>query len=216
MIPVADGQYGLLDSSDIEKMAELLANVFSRFDPPAVAVGLSFNEVRELVRLFSRRAPNDGLTIVARAMPSGELIGAMLADDFASPPPEGITEVAKHFDPIAAMLEGLDEQYRKARSVMPGQILHLFMLGVDAEFGGRGIAQNLIRLTLENGKRKGYKSAVTEATGNVSQHIFRNLGFADCFRIAYKEFDYHGKRPFETIEHHEAMILMERSLDAPT
>jgi ribosomal protein S18 acetylase RimI-like enzyme len=216
MISVADGQdvrYGLLGSADIEEMADLLANVFSRFDPPALAVGLPFNEVRELVRLFGRRAPDDGLTIVARAQSSGKLIGAMLTDDFASPPPGGIDKVAPRFDPIAAALDGLDNQYRKVHSVLPGQILHLFMLGVDAEFGGRGIAQTLIRLTLENGKRKGFRSAVTEATGNVSQHIFRNLGFADRFRAAYKEFVHLGQRPFESIVQHEAMILMERRED---
>jgi len=210
-----DVRYGLLDSTDIEEMAELLADTFSRFDPLAVAVGLSFDELRGLVGLFSRRALDDALTIVARAQPSGRLIGAMLTDDFASPPPQGIDGVAKHFDPIAALLDGLDEQYRKTINVIPGQIIHLFMLGVAAEFGGRSIAQTLIRLTLDNGKRKGYKSAVTEATGNVSQHVFRNLGFAEQFRIAYREFNYQGTRIFNTIVEHEAIMLMERSLDAP-
>ena len=139
MIVVAEAQdvrYGLLESTDIEEMAALLADLFSRFDPPAVAVGLSFDEVRGLVRLFSRRAPDDGLTIVARAKPSGRLIGVMLTDDFTSPPPEGIDRMAKHFDPIAALLDGLDEQYRKTNRVLPGQIIHLFMLGVGAECRG--------------------------------------------------------------------------------
>ena len=63
MTPIADAQniqYGLLDSADIQEMAGLLADVFSRFDPPAVAVGLSFEEVRGLVGLFGRRATDDG------------------------------------------------------------------------------------------------------------------------------------------------------------
>lgn len=218
MIVIADAQdvrYGLLESTDIEEMAVLLADVFSRFDPPAVAVGLLFDEVCGLVRLFSRRAPDDALTVVARVKPSGRLIGAMLTDDFTCPPPEGIDKVTKHFDPIAALLDRLDEQYRNTHSVRHGEILHLFMLGVDAGFGGRGIAQTLIRLTLDNGKRKGYKSAVTEATGNVSQHVFRNLGFAEQFRTAYREFNYRGTRIFNKIVEHEAIILMERSLDTP-
>lgn len=218
MIPIADEQnirYGLMDSTDIEEMAALLADVFSRFDPPAVAVGLSFDEVRGLVRLFGQRALGDALTIVARAKPSGRLIGAMLTDEFATPPPKDIDKVAKHFAPIAALLDGLDEQYRKTNPVLPGQTIHLFMLGVGAEFAGRGIAQTLIRLTLENGKRKGYKRAVTEATGKVSQHIFQNLGFAEQFRTAYKEFAYRGKRVFNLIVEHEAVILMDRRLDTP-
>jgi ribosomal protein S18 acetylase RimI-like enzyme len=218
MIAVADSQdirYGLLDSNDIEEMAELLADVFSRFDPPALAVGLLSDEVRELVRLFGRRAPGDGLTIIARSQSSGRLVGAMLTDDFSNPPPEGIDKAAMKFDPIAALLEDVDQQYRKLNAVKPGETLHLFMLGVAAGFGGKGIAQTLVRLTLENGLRKGYKVAVTEATGNISQHVFRNLGFAERFRTPYRQFTYCGKRTFESIVGHEALLLMERILDPP-
>ena len=211
---VQDIQYGLLESADLEELIELLADVFSRFDPPAAAAGLSFDDARALVRLFAQRAPYDALTIVAREQSSGKLIGAMLTDDFATPPPGGVDNLSEHFHPIAALLDGLDEQYRKTRRVVPGEILHLFMLGVSPEFGGKGIAHTLVQLTLDNGKRNSYKTAITEATGNVSQHIFRKLGFIEQFCTAYKEFHYHGKQIFETIVEHDAVILMERKLDA--
>ncbi len=124
---VQDIQYGLLESADVEEMTQLLADVFSRFDPPAVAAGLSFDDARALVKLFGGRAVQDTLTIIARSKTSGTLIGAMLAEDFSSPPPEGIGNLSEHFSPIAALLDGLDEQYRKTRCVVPGEVLHLFM-----------------------------------------------------------------------------------------
>ena len=46
---VQDIIYGLPETTDIKEMADLLANVFSRFEPPAVAAGLSFDNVREIV-----------------------------------------------------------------------------------------------------------------------------------------------------------------------
>ena len=205
--------YGLAETTDIEEMAELLANVFSRSDPPAVAASLSFHDVYEVVIQYGRRAPGDALTLLARIQPSGKLVGAMLSDDFASPPPVSEEKLAQNFRPIAALLEGLDEQYRKSHPVVPGQILHLFMLAVASDFGGKGIARTLVHLTLENGKHRGFARAITEATGNVSQHIFRKNGFIERCRIAYQEFMYEGKRPFESIVEHEAVILLERDLN---
>jgi hypothetical protein len=56
--------------------------------------------------------------------------------------------------------------------------LHLFMIAVDHRHKGRKVAHNLVRACLQNGARKGYHTAVTEATGVISQHIFRSgFGF---------------------------------------
>ncbi len=205
--------YGLIERADIGEMEDLLASVFSRSDPPAVAAGLSFDQVHELVRLYGERAPEDFLTVIAKSQGSGRLVGAMLSDDFASPPPDHLDNLLQgNFKSIAVLLESLDNQYRHVQKVDPGKILHLLMLGVAPDFGGRGIARMLVQQTLENGKRRGYERAVTEATGNVSQHIFRHQGFVERFRIPYKEFLHDGKRPFNTISDHEAIILLERDL----
>ncbi|MBZ5538165.1 MAG: GNAT family N-acetyltransferase [Acidobacteriia bacterium] len=58
--------------------------------------------------------------------------------------------------------------------------------GVARTFGGRGVAQQLVATCLENGLKRGYRLAVTEATNSVSQHIFRRLGFADRVRRSYR------------------------------
>ena len=213
LIRVHDVNYGLVERTDLGEMADLLASVFSRFDPPAIAAGLSFDDVRELVRHYGQRVPDDALTVIARSQPSGKLIGAMLTDDFADPPPKHLEGLlAGNFKSIGAILEKLDGQYRKIRQVHPGTILHLFMLGVDPAFGGKGIARNLVQVTLENGRQKGYQRAVTEATGRVSQHIFRSHGFEELFRVPYQEFIFDGERPFSVIVDHEAIVLLERAL----
>lgn len=216
MIPLVKSgniEYGLVERPDLKEMANLLADVFSRFEPPAVAAGLSFDDMYEIVRLFGQRAPDDALTVLARDQISGKIVGAMLTDDFASAPPAQIEQLLMgHFSPIAALLEELDDQYRRIHRIDPGKVLHLFMLAVAPEFGGKGIARTLVRVTLNNGRRNGYDRAVTEATGNVSQHIFRSLGFVDRFRILYKEFDHGGRRPFESITEHQSVVLLERHL----
>src|SRR5262245_33273271 len=78
---------------------------------------------------------------------------------------------------------------------------------------GRKVAQNLVRACLENGAGKGYHTAVTEATGAISQHIFRSkFGFQDRLEIPYKTFVFEGRRVFASIRGHTGTILMDKTL----
>ena len=86
------------------------------------------------------------------------------------------------------------------------------MLGVAQRATGRGIAHRLITTCLANGKTRGYSLAVTEATGSVSQHVFRALGFRDILSASYKDFLFNGEAVFSSIVEPEATILMEREL----
>jgi GNAT superfamily N-acetyltransferase len=198
--------------SDAEAIVLLLATVFSESEPPAVAMGLTFRDMEQFLRLFAPGAVAQGLTVIARDRDTGKLAGVLLTDDFAAPLPLIVTQISAKFRPIFSMLESLDEQYRRGRTISAGEYLHLFMLAVDREFAGRGIAQGLVKACLDNGIRKGYRMAVTEATGIVSQRVFRKNGFVDRFSVSYEEFTFEGSRVFSSIQGHERAILMDRSL----
>jgi ribosomal protein S18 acetylase RimI-like enzyme len=193
-------------------MAALLAETFSRSEPPAVAVGMSAGELERLVSAFRPKALGEQVTIVAREAKTGQVVGALLAEDFETPPPEGLGDAVPRFAPIGALLEGLDRRYRETGTIGRGSHLHLFMLAVAERAAGRGIAHRLVETCLENGKARGYRFAVTEATGRVSQHVFRKLGFRDLFSEPYATFRFEGRMPFSSITGHEATILMERPL----
>lgn len=205
-------QYGVCESSDVGEMATLLGEMFSLYDPPAVAVGISSAEFEAFVRLFSATAVADGLTIVARSADSSQMIGALLTEDSASPPPSGMDQLSRKFDPIFDILGQLDTEYWSGKSARPGDCLHLFLLGVARTFGGRGVAQQLVATCLENGLNRGYRLAVTEATNGVSQHIFRRLGFADRVRRSYQDHRFEGKAAFSSIEGHVGPILMDKAM----
>lgn len=203
--------YEVARPSDADDVVCLLAEVFSRSEPPAVAMGLSCGEMKQFLELVVPRVIPDRLTVVAREG-SGKLAGAFLTDDFASPPELNPGQINAKLLPIFSMLEILDEQFRRGKTIAKGEYLHLFMLAVDAQFAGRGIAQRLVQATIDNGRRKGYQVVLTEATGKVSQHIFRKNGFADRFSVAYRDFVYENKKVFASIREHDEAILMERSL----
>jgi GNAT superfamily N-acetyltransferase len=204
--------YDVAKQSDSREIVRLLASVFSESEPPAVAMGLSFRDMEKFLRLFTPGAIAEGLTVVARRSDTGKLGGVLLTDDFAAPPALDLKRISAKFRPIFSMLETLDEEYSRGKTISAGDCLHLFMLGVDGEFVGRGIAQGLVKACLDNGIRKGYRMAVTEATGIVSQRVFRKQGFVDRFSVPYREFTFEDKRVFDSIQRHECAILMEKSL----
>lgn len=71
---------------DEEQIILLLANVFSQPEPPSVAVGLSFRDIKQYLQLVAPRIIQEGLMVLARSIETGELAGVFLTDDFACPP----------------------------------------------------------------------------------------------------------------------------------
>lgn len=205
-------EYGVLQSAEIESMVHLIASAFSSAEPPAVAMGLTVLDLAKFLRILVPQALTGELTTVARLRASGEVVGAMLCDDFAAPLAVDLNAVHRGFRPIFGVLGQLDRQYSSGKPAQEGEYVHLLMLAVDARFVGRGIAQGLVRSTLENARAKGYRWAVTEATGVVSQHLFRKLGFQERLRISYQDYKYEGDAVFSSITAHGGVALMDTAI----
>jgi GNAT superfamily N-acetyltransferase len=202
----------LTTASEAEEMVRVLAETFCRRDPPSIATGLTPAEFGAFARLLCPKAIVEGLTIVARHVVTGEIVGAVLTEDGASGLPEGMDRLSRKLDPIFDILGQLDAAYRGDRAARPGEALHLFLLGVAESASGRGVAQRLVSTCLENGARKGYRRAVTEATNEVSQHVFRKLEFVDRVHRSYRDHRFEGRAVFASIAEHGGPILMDRSL----
>lgn len=204
--------YAVAKPSDSDDIVRLLAQVFSESDPPAVAMALSFEEMKQFLQLVVPHVIPDGLTVIARNKDTGELAGVMLSDDFASPPAADPGQISPKLLPILSMLDSLDEQFRRGKTISRGRYLHLFMLGVDSQFAGRGVGQEVVKACIENAVQMGYRTALTEATGRVSQHIFRKSGFVERFSVSYQDFIYENRKVFASIQGHDRAILMEKAL----
>ena len=113
--------------SDAQTAAHLLAAAFSTADPPAVAMALTEEEMEQFTADLCAKAVTDGLTVIARHRAANQVAGVLLTEDFATRPDFSKTSFSPKLLPILAMLDGLDEEYRKSRSVSAGQYLHLFM-----------------------------------------------------------------------------------------
>jgi GNAT superfamily N-acetyltransferase len=205
-------QYGLAEPSDMDEIARLLSVVFTQDDPLAATLGVTPAEFEDLIRLFCPQAAAERLTIVAKSAPTGEMVGALLAEDRSLDLPGGLERLSEKFAPVFDLLGQLDADYQQGKNIPPGHCLYLVWLGVVRPFAGRGIGQQLVASCLENGARRGYRSTVTEATSSVSQHIFRKHGFVERVRQSYRDFRYQGEAVFASIEGHTGALLMDKDL----
>jgi ribosomal protein S18 acetylase RimI-like enzyme len=206
-------RYGLYTNADADEMSQLLGDVFSHRDPPAVAVGLTAPEFEAFVQLWGPKADAEGLTVVARSAESGKMVGALLAEDSASAAPDGFENLSPKFAPIFDILGRLEAEYSGGQSRSAGESLHLFLLGVVQEYAGLGIAKRLVAECLGRGGQKGYRLAVTEATNKTSQHVFRKLGFVERARVSYADHLFEGHVCFSSIADQVGPILMDRAVE---
>jgi len=206
-------EFDLYQSADEDEMARFLGDVFAHRDPPALAVGITTSEFEAFVHLWGSKAAAEGLTVVARSSETGEMVGALLAEDSATGLPDGLEQLSEKFNPVFDILGQLDEEYSADKSVRPGESLHLFLLGVAQEFAGQGIGQKLVAECLANGLRKGYRIAVAEGTNRRSQHVLRKLGFVERVRRSYTGHRYEGRSFFLSIADEGGPMLMDRHLE---
>lgn len=206
--------FSIYNGFEADEIAQLLGKTFTRRDPLAVAAGLTEPEFVEFVQVLCPKAAYEGLTMVARSAETGEIVGALVTEDAASAPAEGLDRISPKFDPIFDILGQLEANYGFGQTTSPGEHLHLFLLGVSPDFMGRGIAQQLVVQCLEHGANKGYQVAVAEATGLVSQHIFRKQGFTERGRGSYQDHRFNGLPIFTSIAEHQGPMLMEKRLAA--
>lgn len=203
-----DLDFGPLETWELDSLGELMAEAFSRYEPMGLAIHLPSQQIMNMIQAFGSKLLAEGLTMVARERSTGALAGALVVEDFATPHPAGLDDVAPGFAPIGALLEELDDCYRATHIIEPGTHLHLFMLAVNPNAEARGVARGLVRAALAWGRERGYRVALTEATGSASQHIFRKLGFQARHLAFYRSFEFAGQRVFSSIQEPEGTVLM--------
>jgi predicted N-acetyltransferase YhbS len=200
-------EYALLQSEDFDAAARVLTDAFTRREPLGVAAGIVASDFDAFLRVLAPKIIDDDLTVVARNE-AGEIVGVMLNEDSGTPPPDGFDTLSRSFVPIWEFLHELEVEHRAdGRDPLPGEWLHLFLLAVAEEACGQGVAQGMVAASLENAKGRGYSTAVVEATGPISQNIFRKQGFTDrVFR------PYAGHPVFSSVAHAGGTILMDRPI----
>ena len=207
--------YEIFNLNSLNPLANLVGKAFINSDPMAIGQQLSLEEFADYIKLLGKWAEKQRLTIIAKDKLTDEVVGAVLAGDFASDSPltpENSEHISNKFEPIVELLESLETQYKYGKQIRTGEYLHIYMLAVSPKYQGKQIAQNLIRICLDNGVAEGFSWAFTEAANSISQHIFRKLDFQPRHEILYRKFTHNGIPVFASIEGHKGTTLMDKCL----
>jgi len=214
-IPVERGSftYAMLEARDLTQVADLVARCATDGSEPAsLALGLTPEDFKPFVDALLPKFLSEGLSIVARDTQSGEIAGVQLNDEMGFDLlPDELAQL-EWTAPMYALATEMYGRYFQGGLPEPKSSVHLFIIAVSGLYREKGVGKQLLDLSLEQARARGYRRAVVEASGLISQHILRKAGFINRVEIPYATFEYEGKRPFENTGDHPSMILMDRDL----
>lgn len=202
----------VLGPAHTEEATACIANTFAAGEPMSQHLGITSEEFTQFARLFIEKAAHEGLSAVALD-PEQQIVGTIIAEDYATEPPAGLKDISEKFTPVFALLESLGERYVANHAVTVGSHCHLFMCGVYPAYTNRRLAQKLIQFAQDIARERGFKTAVCEATGRISQFMCgTRLGFNYLDEINYQNFLLDGKAVFADITSVDSCILYEKHL----
>lgn len=203
--------YEILQEKDMEKTAVLISEVFSEREPSVRYFGITAREYLYISHLYCRKGVEEGLSVIAKDKYKGKIIAFMICEDFDSAEPEGIEKIDRKIVIDMAIVNAVEED-AKANKKEGERRFHIFFGGTEKEYINRGIMTTLIDESIKLAKRKRFTNIIAEATGSVTQHIFKKFGFKENKTIEYKKFVFEGKNIYQNLEDPIGIILMEKRI----
>lgn len=205
------------DTETLEEIAQVLADVFAgvkvgeRFiqEPMITAAGITNKGFYEFTRDYLMNVAYQGLTVYARDNDTGRVIGSIASDAFNPNEEVPVFEGEQAgWNLMYPFLEDLDEGLIKKfeqvaeRKMTTNDLVHIFLIGVKAEHSKGIIAKEMIDLTYQLGKEKGYVGMFAEATNPKSQKVLKvyngcSVPIGVDGELVLKEYN---EAPFDTIE----------------
>lgn len=196
-----------LNQQHFSQAANCLASGFLR-EPMSQIQQISLKEMLEFCESVIGFAINNALSFVALDQEMN-VIGVIINKDFVESPIAENIEINDKFIPIFDLLEKLDAQFQKNLSVEKGIYFHSLMIAVDENTTIKNISTLLQNASFEEAIQLGFKFAVLEATGPISQHIAKNkFGYKIAIELKYKDYKFNNKAIFKDIETNESCQLL--------
>jgi ribosomal protein S18 acetylase RimI-like enzyme len=194
-VPLAD--------ADVESAARLYTEVFLADEPTSHRHALDPARFLPYARVYVRSLVKKDLSFLIRDKTTGEPAGFIFCFDFTEDPAdEGdeMREFIAHFREAVAMIGELEDRHLDRQRIAPGEVLHIFQIGVSRQARGLGMAQAMIRRALSHAKDRGFRQAVADCTGPASQRAFEGCGFRERGNYPYAEFSMDGVRFFAGLD----------------
>jgi len=208
--------YDLLQEKDLKKTIACVTDIFTGREPVITAIGLTQEEFYPFAKLFCDKAVEEQLSYIAKDATTDEVIGFLIAEDLIQPPEfqesyHSILKESIKIQIIGDLLYKLEGKYLENKNVKKGEIVHLFLGGLDRRYRHRVIHEIGIAELFKDAKRRNFLAMIVEVTGRHSQRHMLQAGFQEKFSIDYQDYTYKEKCVFAGIHKiHKKCILMEK------
>ncbi len=199
------------DKNDLEQTIRCMSHSFAQ-EPMSQALGIDANSYIAWAEIVCQKAIQEQLSLVAKDEKSGDVIGFSIFEDLIADIPN-FAHIDSRFQIILRFLSKLNEWYLKNYPVKSGTILHLFMIGVDEQHRGKGIAKKLMEATFNVAINNNYTSIIAECTGVITQHICAKYDFKELQESEYKTYVYNGELVFKDIQENPICKLMIKTFE---
>jgi GNAT superfamily N-acetyltransferase len=201
--PCGNLVYIPLAEKDADEAARIYVEVFLADEPTTHTKSPDPARFLYYGGMYTRFLGGKKLSFIARDDRTHKIAGFIFCIDMAETP-ESLGKwaalIQEDFREAMVMINELEGRYINPDETPRGSMLHIFQVGVDRGYRGNGIAQNLIRRALDNGREYGFRQAVADCTNPASRYSFEQCGFREAGYSSYKEFSLDGDRFFEGCE----------------
>ena len=201
-------RYSEFTKDDYDLALDMVSKDFFTRDPvvsTAPAVAGAPESTQELTSIFLDVCFQDALSVKAMDMKNGPVLAGVLLSHISWKDSEDPMkrELKRRKERISEGIMEMMEVLYSANSKTPDVFRHygvdemafLYFMNVRKEYAGRGIAKELVRLSLNRFRVEGIKVVKAVVTNPITEHIVRQFGFEQLAQLPVGEFTFRGE-PF--------------------
>jgi len=142
---------------------------------------------------FAKTVINDALnyqcSFVAYDIQTNQLVGICLNEIKSKDTKHIINESNEKLYFILHLLDHMHENINLFDHFLTNSLLHIFIINVDKNYRGYGLASRLISASIEHAKNLHMGGAYAEATNIYSLNSFKQQGFQIYHQLNYAQYD---------------------------
>ena len=173
--------------NDRNDVLNLLLNSFFKDEP--LAKYLQLNKPIEFAENIFNNSLKENCSFVIHDNQTNRLIGLCLNEIVHENHEEILNEKDEKIFFILQLLNSMHFNQNLFQQFQTNSLLHIFILNIDEDYRGYGLASQLISKTIQSAKEMNIKGIYAEATSFNSLKCFEKLNFQIYHQIKYKDYD---------------------------
>ena len=155
---IRDGiSYEILTLDRLDEAIECLCIAFGTGEPIFKVLGVTPAELRVFGEPMCILVIPQGLSMWAKDITSGALMGCLISEDYATERPNTMSKLPPNAEPYVAIGQRVEAIRAKTFERRKGSVAHQWMLGVWESHQGRNIGFNLAEASEKLFKSRGFE-----------------------------------------------------------